>query len=61
MKRLIKQVEAQGFEVRLSKKGHYLFDKDGQRVAVASGTPSDHHARRNLLADLKRAGFDPTA
>lgn len=58
MKRLIKTVEAQGCVVRISSKGHVLFDKDGQRVAVGAGTPSDPRAWKNLLADLRRAGYD---
>jgi hypothetical protein len=38
-----------------------LFSKDGRRCATAAGTPSDKRAWLNLLAELKRAGFDPTA
>lgn len=58
LKRLIKTVEAQGCEVRISTKGHVLFDKDGRRVAVTGSTPSDARSFRNLKADLKRAGYD---
>jgi len=61
LKRLIRQAEAQGFEVRISGKGHILFSLNGRRVATAAGTASDRRAWLNLLGDLKRGGFDPTA
>ena len=58
MKQLIRKVERQGGEVRISPRGHVLFNKDGRRVAVGAGTPSDSRSWKNLLADLRRAGFD---
>ena len=61
MKRLIRQAEAQGFEIRISGKGHILFSIRGRRAATASGTPSDPRSWKNLVGDLKRAGFDPIA
>lgn len=59
MKQWVKQAEAQGFEVRITSKGHIQFKKDGQIVAVAASTPSDPRSWKNLIADLKRAGFKP--
>ncbi|WIC89453.1 HicA-like toxin [Microbacterium phage BAjuniper] len=58
LKKLIRKVEDQGCEVRVSTKGHVLFDKDGQRVAVTGSTPSDKRSFRNLTADLRRAGYE---
>lgn len=58
MKKLLTRVEAQGFEVRISTKGHVLVNKNGQRIAVTGGTPSDRRAWKNFLADLKAAGYE---
>lgn len=56
-KKIVRAAEKQGFEVVLSTKGHVMFHKDGRRVAVAAGTSSDHRGRSNLIAQLRRAGF----
>jgi hypothetical protein len=59
MKRLIRTVELQGGSVRITRKGHVQFrDRQGAIVAVGAGTPSDPRSWKNLVADLKRAGFD---
>lgn len=58
LKKLIKSVEKQGGEVRITSKGHVQFRKDGQIIAVGAGTPSDPRSWKNLLSYLKRAGFD---
>lgn len=58
MRRIIKALEAQGFTVRRTSKGHWLVrNADGLAVGTISGTPSDHRSWRNALAPLKRAGF----
>ncbi|MFF2184594.1 hypothetical protein [Streptomyces sp. NPDC058155] len=54
---LIKRVEAQGFEVTRTKKGHYMVRKGGEPVTIISGTPSDHRSLKNSKAHLKRAGY----
>ncbi|WP_330173013.1 hypothetical protein OG875_05040 [Streptomyces sp. NBC_01498] len=54
---LIKRVEAQGFEVARTTKGHYMVRKGGERVTLISGTPSNHHSLKNAKAQLKRAGY----
>ncbi|MBF6422380.1 hypothetical protein IU436_27465 [Nocardia farcinica] len=56
-KKLIKALEAQGFEVRSTTKGHIRVSKNGQAVTTFSGTPSDGRSFKNALAQLKRAGF----
>ncbi|AXH47322.1 HicA-like toxin [Microbacterium phage Eden] len=58
MKALIKKVEKQGGEVRITRRGHVQFKKDGRVVAVGAGTPSDPRSWANLSAQLRRAGFD---
>ncbi|MCW2852165.1 MAG: hypothetical protein JWM84_1829 [Nocardioides sp.] len=49
--------EAQGYEVRVTKRGHVAVFQDGRHVVTFSGTPSDWRAMKNALAALKRAGF----
>ena len=56
-KRVAKAAERQGFEVATTTKGHVVFTLDGVVVATASGTPSDHRALKNLIAQLRRSGF----
>lgn len=57
MKRIVKAAEQQGFSVVLSTKGHPVFSRAGRVVATGSGTASDHRALANVIAQLRRAGF----
>ena len=59
LRKLLKELEAQGFEVRISRNGHPQVYRDGVWVATFSGTPSDRRGFRNSLAACKRAGFRP--
>jgi predicted RNA binding protein YcfA (HicA-like mRNA interferase family) len=56
-KKLIKDLESQGFTVEPTKNGHYTVRKDGKRVATLAGTPSDRRSWLNSLSHLRRAGF----
>lgn len=57
VRQLIRELDAQHFEVRPTRKGHYLVAKGGTVVAGLPGTPSDWRSLRNSLAALRRAGF----
>lgn len=57
MRDLIKKVEAQGFEVTRTKKGHWMVKKNGAGVTTIPGTASDHRGLKNVKAQLKRAGY----
>lgn len=57
MRELAKALETQGFEVRITRKGHVSVLLEGRIVAVFSGTPSDWRAMRNGISRAKRAGF----
>lgn len=57
LRKLVKALEEQGFDVEPSSKGHQIVRKDGRRVATIAGTASDSRARMNAVADLRRAGF----
>lgn len=57
-RRLIKALEAQGFDVERTRKGHWLVrNADGLAVATIAGTASDHRSLANVIARLRRAGF----
>ncbi len=58
LRKLQKALDAQGFEYRATRKGHYLVKRNGKVVTTLTGTPSDHRSRKNELAELRRAGFE---
>ncbi|MGH1563011.1 hypothetical protein [Mumia sp. DW29H23] len=57
IKKVIKALEDQGFEVRYTRKGHPAVYLDGRFVTTFAGTPSDSRGFRNALAAARRAGF----
>lgn len=57
LRKIQKELEAQGFTTQVTKKGHLRVFKNGEWVATFAGTPSDVRSLRNSLADVKRAGF----
>lgn len=58
LKKLIKAIQAAGFQTTTAKSGHIkVYDKDGTLLAVFSGTPSDWRSIHNSLRPLKRLGF----
>lgn len=59
IKRIRKELEAQGWQIKDRKGGHamaYPPDKSKQPVLLPS-TPSGPRWRENLLAQLRRSGF----
>ena len=57
LRKVIGALEAQGFEVTITRRGHVVVRKDGRLVATLAGTASDHRSLRNGMAYLRRAGF----
>ncbi|WP_163275310.1 hypothetical protein [Cellulomonas iranensis] len=57
LRKIVKALETQGFEVTTTKRGHLMVARDGEVIATFSGTASDWRSIRNGLAPLKRAGF----
>lgn len=57
LRKLVKALEAQGFEVVPTARQHLMVLLDGKVIATISGTASDWRSIRNALARLKRAGF----
>jgi hypothetical protein len=58
LKKLSKELDRQGFDVRTTRRGHVAVQAAGMTVAVFAGTPSDWRSTRNGLARLRRAGFE---
>ncbi|WP_051898632.1 hypothetical protein [Sciscionella sediminilitoris] len=59
VRKLIRRLEAQGFEVRYSAKGYPLVYRDGEFVTKLPQTPSDWRGLKNSVAHLKRHGYRP--
>lgn len=57
MKKIVKALEAQGFEVSVTSKQHIAVSREGRIVAVFSGTASDRRSILNGIAAARRAGF----
>lgn len=57
MRKVVKALEDQGFEVTTTRRGHLMVSRDGRVVAVFAGTASDWRSFRNSLAAARRAGF----
>jgi hypothetical protein len=56
---IVAAARRQGWKVSTTKRGHIkLVPTDPSKpIVVASGTPSDHRAVRNLLALARRSGL----
>jgi hypothetical protein len=53
-----KRALALGWRILPLKSGHERWlSPDGKTQVLVSGTPSDHRAMKNALADLRRAGL----
>lgn len=57
LRKILKEAEKQGFEVRTTTSGHPMVYRNGQFVTQSSKTPSDRRGIRNLIAALRRHGF----
>lgn len=60
-RKLVRALDRQGFTTTRTRRGHFAVRRDGLIVAVLAGTPSDWRSTRNVLAQLRRAGFTPTS
>lgn len=59
LRKLQKNLEAQGFTTRATKKGHLMVFKGIRPVTTFAGTPSDGRSWQNSLAACKRHGYRP--
>lgn len=57
LKKVIKAMEAQGFDVTVTTKQHYMVWLSGTYVTTLPGTPSDHRSMKNAIAKARRFGF----
>lgn len=58
LKKIVRALIRQGFDVDRTKKGHLRVYLDGVWVTTLPGTPSDWRSFKNALAAAKRAGFE---
>jgi len=61
IRKLSRELNRQGFVVRVTKRGHLSIQRHGQTVAVLASTPSDWRSNLNGVARLRRSGFVYTA
>ncbi|NEC93396.1 type II toxin-antitoxin system HicA family toxin, partial [Streptomyces sp. SID12501] len=52
LRKIVKALEAQGFEVTVTKRGHVIVTREGEVISTFSGTASDWRSIRNSLAPL---------
>lgn len=59
-RKIVKAAIKQGWTVGQTAKGHWMFKDPEKRYPpiYCGGTPSDIRAIRNLVAQLRRCGFD---
>lgn len=58
VKDLIKALREQGWRVEETGRHPVAYAPDGVTIVTLSSTPSDHRAFRNMVARLRRAGFE---
>ena len=57
LRKIVKALQKQGFEIEISKRGHVLVYLDGRLVVTFSGTASDWRSMKNGLSRARKAGF----
>lgn len=57
LRKIMKALVDQDFEVAFTSRGHMLVTKGDRFITVFAGTPSDGRSWKNSLAACKRAGF----
>lgn len=59
IKTLLPELTRQGYEVRNRTKGYFIVPPNTEHALIAvHKTPSDARAFKNLIARLRRTGFD---
>jgi predicted RNA binding protein YcfA (HicA-like mRNA interferase family) len=59
LKQILRTAEWQGWRVELQRGGHYkLYPPNGDRIVTTGSTPSAPSALRNLIAEMRRRGFE---
>jgi len=56
-KKVLGELENQGFSVRITRRGHAFVTRNGRPVTTFSGSASDARAFANALSACRRAGF----
>jgi len=59
LKEIVRAAETQGWRVEQRRGGHlFFYAPDGKNIVTSGSTPSDSRALRNLIAQLRRHGFE---
>lgn len=58
IKKVIEALEQQGFTCSTNRRGHTHVTKDGVHVTWIAGSPGEYRGWQNMLAALRRAGFE---
>jgi hypothetical protein len=59
LERVLSVAERQGWRVELGNGGHYkLYAPDGKNIVTTGSTPGAPSASRNLIARMRRHGFN---
>lgn len=61
VRELVRQLERQGWRVEHGKGHSKAFSPDGRTIVVLPLTPGGGRWKQNLIAQLRRGGFDPDA
>lgn len=57
LRKLFKQLESQGWAIEKSNQGWKCKSPNGQKIVTVHNTVSDHRAGKNILSELRKAGF----
>lgn len=59
MRGVLEELRRQGWRVEKTRRRCHIraYSPDGKTIVHTGGTPGDHRALANWLADLRRAGF----
>ena len=59
IRKVLQDLVKQGYEIRISGKGYPMVYLDGTFVTKAAQTPSDRRGYKNMMATLRRSGYQP--
>ena len=57
-RKLLKKARAKGWKVTRTRNNHIKWKSPKGEVVIHSGSPSDHNADKNFVAQLRNAGLD---
>lgn len=58
LKKIVKALTEQGFDVTITNKQHVIVTNNGLFVTAFAGTVSDHRGYRNSISAARKHGFE---